>query len=1090
MSDPDMGNWSYAYDALGDLTSQTDARGCQLSLSYDNLSRLTSRASGGTGCGTQVNTSYTYDAGANGLGLRTSMSDGSGSASWSYNGRGRMIRETKTITGAAPFVTSWWYNSANLPVSMTYPDAEILTYEYNNSGQLDSVSSSLGDTYLANTEYDEAGRITSMDYGASAVRKTFNYFAWTTPVQGGLLASTTTTRPSDQATIQSFAYTYDANANVMSILDNQAGPQTQTFGYDSLNRITSANVTGGANGLYSENYAYDPNTGNLALKGDLTYLYEDPAHTHAVTSLSNGNAYRYDANGNMITRDVAGQSYLLDYDAENRLTSVEAEGVSTLPTLPAPATATDTPVSTNTPLVTPTGTQTPPVAATLVSPAGSITDTTPTYTWNAVEGATWYYLWVNGPSGVLFKEWFAASEVCEGATCATENIAAGGGGAHTWWVQTWNAGGYGPWSATMNFSLPVVSPPGAATLLSPSGSITGVTPAYRWNAVAAATWYHLQVDGPSGNVFKIWYEAAEICQDGVCSVTPDTALGGGTHTWWVQTWSPAGAGAWSSGMSFSTNVPGTADPVSPAGILSDSTPTYTWTRVDTATWYYLRVDGSSGNVLQQWYEVSNVCDGSLCSYEPAVSLTSGDYTWSVQSWSPAGFGAWSSGLVFSIGAQDATATATATSPSTPTATATPTNTPVHTPTPTDTPTPTATYTPTSPPPTVFANAVFTYDGDGKRVKSVINGTETTYFAGTHYEVTGGVVTKYYYAGSQRIAMRTNGALNYLLGDHLSSTSLTTDASGNVVSELRYKAWGEVRYSSGSTPTEYQYTGQYSYASDFGLMYYNARWYDPSLGRFAQADTIVPDGLQGFDRYAYTSNSPVKYSDPTGHFKDKQLEKWFGPNWMDRFSTTMIAFLREAQMGDVLLGQDFSLMFVEDPDGNLTFWNLESKSMEDISAYNDFDPSSTGLYRPPTAGDGPTPGRWKPGGLGEGIGKPWYGNPLYEKIYDLGCKNCTGTYQLPDKWYQGDNGTHVEVASGPSGISIKWYDAAGFVAGVYSMGESIAAGTYTGGFWGGVAMLGVSIANIFEWDTGYGVRPGHLAPVPPGGVPIAPTSTNP
>ncbi|NOH04096.1 MAG: hypothetical protein HND47_20065 [Chloroflexi bacterium] len=80
---------------------------------------------------------------------------------------------------------------------------------------------------------------------------------------------------------------------------------------------------------------------------------------------------------------------------------------------------------------------------------------------------------------------------------------------------------------------------------------------------------------------------------------------------------------------------------------------------------------------------------------------------------------------------------------------------------------------------------------------------------------------------------------YLLSDHLGSTSIVTDASGIVVSQTKYKAWGEVRYSSGATPTQYTYTGQYSYTADFGLMFYNARWYDPSLKRFAQADTIVP-----------------------------------------------------------------------------------------------------------------------------------------------------------------------------------------------------------------------------------------------------------
>jgi RHS repeat-associated protein len=111
----------------------------------------------------------------------------------------------------------------------------------------------------------------------------------------------------------------------------------------------------------------------------------------------------------------------------------------------------------------------------------------------------------------------------------------------------------------------------------------------------------------------------------------------------------------------------------------------------------------------------------------------------------------------------------------------------------------------------------------------------------------------------------NGTLYYLLGDHLGSTSLTTNASGQVVSEQRYKAWGEVRYASGEMPTKYTFTGQYSHQSEFGLMFFNARWLDVSLGRFTQADTVIPDGVQGLDRYAYANNSPLIYSDPSGHF---------------------------------------------------------------------------------------------------------------------------------------------------------------------------------------------------------------------------------
>jgi len=165
-------------------------------------------------------------------------------------------------------------------------------------------------------------------------------------------------------------------------------------------------------------------------------------------------------------------------------------------------------------------------------------------------------------------------------------------------------------------------------------------------------------------------------------------------------------------------------------------------------------------------------------------------------------------------------------------------------------------------------ASFVYDGDGNRVKSTINGTTTT-FVGNHYEVTGSTITKCYFAGASRVAMRTCtggtcSAPTYLLSDHLGSTSITTDANGIKVAEMRYKAWGEVRYTSGTTPTKYTYTGQYSNVADFGLLYYGARWMDPSLGRFTSADSIVPGGMQGLDRYAYVNNSPVRYNDPSGH----------------------------------------------------------------------------------------------------------------------------------------------------------------------------------------------------------------------------------
>lgn len=86
-----------------------------------------------------------------------------------------------------------------------------------------------------------------------------------------------------------------------------------------------------------------------------------------------------------------------------------------------------------------------------------------------------------------------------------------------------------------------------------------------------------------------------------------------------------------------------------------------------------------------------------------------------------------------------------------------------------------------------------------------------------------------------------------------------------MAEVRYRAWGEDRYTSGATPTTYRYTGQRNEA-DLGLYYYGARWYDPYLGRFVQADTMVPEAgnPQNLNRFSYAANNPFGYTDPTGH----------------------------------------------------------------------------------------------------------------------------------------------------------------------------------------------------------------------------------
>ena len=125
-----------------------------------------------------------------------------------------------------------------------------------------------------------------------------------------------------------------------------------------------------------------------------------------------------------------------------------------------------------------------------------------------------------------------------------------------------------------------------------------------------------------------------------------------------------------------------------------------------------------------------------------------------------------------------------------------------------------------------ASATFVYDGDGNRVKATF-GSSTIAYVGDYFEWKGSTSTmvKYYYANGQRVAMRVGSSTRYyLLTDHLGSTAITAYSSGGRKAELRHKAYGETRYTWGTTPTTYRFTGQRLDEST-GLYYYGTRYYD-------------------------------------------------------------------------------------------------------------------------------------------------------------------------------------------------------------------------------------------------------------------------
>ncbi len=95
------------------------------------------------------------------------------------------------------------------------------------------------------------------------------------------------------------------------------------------------------------------------------------------------------------------------------------------------------------------------------------------------------------------------------------------------------------------------------------------------------------------------------------------------------------------------------------------------------------------------------------------------------------------------------------------------------------------------------------------------------------------------------------------------------------------------------------------------MYYRARYYAAGLGRFVQADTIVPgiENPQGLNRYSYVLNNPLIYTDPTGHFEDDALKEYLKGQYDAKWSfywelwnqdKTWMDLLHTANGGDFLV----------------------------------------------------------------------------------------------------------------------------------------------------------------------------------------------
>jgi RHS repeat-associated protein len=204
--------------------------------------------------------------------------------------------------------------------------------------------------------------------------------------------------------------------------------------------------------------------------------------------------------------------------------------------------------------------------------------------------------------------------------------------------------------------------------------------------------------------------------------------------------------------------------------------------------------------------------------------------------------------------------------------------------PTATPTNTVTPSPTSPGPTATQSPTPSPTATSSGPTSTPTATATpppnqpeVIVQRTTYTIAGQTV--FLRLRTLEDGVEVSSDLYALHSDHLGSTSTlsyidpTAGTAYRVLdSRAFYTPFGDYRLPPTGDYTDRGYTGHLgnnSGSNDIGLIYMNARFYVPGIGRFASADTIVPspERPQSFNRYSYVNNRPLNSIDPTGHQDD-------------------------------------------------------------------------------------------------------------------------------------------------------------------------------------------------------------------------------
>ena len=312
----DTGLTQNTYDSAGNLLAQIDAKNQLTNYAYDALNRVTSIS-----FADRSKQSFGYDQGANGLGRLTYFAETNPVAQitilhdYAYDAHGRVVTENRTMNGVN-YAFGYAYDAAGRLVGISYPSGRTVAYGFDAVGRIAQVSTTAppgagGATQIvaSNITYQPFGGVKGYQLGnGRSYFRSYNL--------DGRIASYTQGP-------QTFALGYDPDGRIISITDTANTANPNTYGYDSLDRLTSAITP-----ALSYGYTYDGvgnRTSKTAGPATDTYTYAATSNRLASISGSTSRTFSFDANGSTLADGINQYTY----DARGRMASATSPTATT-----------------------------------------------------------------------------------------------------------------------------------------------------------------------------------------------------------------------------------------------------------------------------------------------------------------------------------------------------------------------------------------------------------------------------------------------------------------------------------------------------------------------------------------------------------------------------------------------------------------------------------------------------------------------------------------------------------------------------------------------------------------------------------------